>query len=264
MAQFIKQFDSINQFYRYICDTPINEAFRYKWYISATTELSDWSGTNSFDQALELLKNGWSDMSQTLTRKLNVASKDIQPIKTSKNVLSVCGYQPVVALYLAGVPQNMVDKRMVAKKQKVIELTKDVTYSCSTTTEEIVNQSVKAMVVVKKLEAQGYRIKLNVALGVEKYGREIICKVCIKQPSDRLQVSKLAFPMVHPSMLRRLFLRYIEVNPDVTSAFTKNYGVPVGGCRLKSAFPNDTILPNVFEMDVNQVNCVDDLVRIAR
>lgn len=260
MANYIKEFDSLQKLYEYLCDTPFNETFRWESHSSVKPDFRNWTQTRNFEEAVDLLRNGWDDMSKKLTQKLNVACKNLQPMKSQKSVLSVAGFQPVVALYLAGVPQNMVDKQMVVKKQKVIELTKDVTYSACVDSEEIIEESIKAMMVVKKLEAQGLRVKLNIALGVEADGRSIICKACIKQPSDRLNISKLAFPMVHPSMLRRLFFRYIEVNPDVTRGFAYGYGRPIGAYSMKRAFPGEIVLPSKFDIDLDKITSPEELV----
>lgn len=258
MANYIQEFDSLQKLYEYLCDTPFNEVFRWRRHSSVENDY-EFSQTHSFEEATDLLRNGWDDMSKKLTQKLSTACKTMQPIKLQRNVLSVAGYQPIVALYLAGVPQNMIDKQMVIKKQKIIELTKSVSYGAWVEKEQIVEESIKAMMIVKKLEAQGLRIKLNLVLGTNADNRNVICKVCIKQPGERLNVSKLAFPMVHPSMLRRLFFRYIEVNPDVTNGYGWAYGSPVHANELKRIFPNEIVLPAIFDGDMENINSLEEL-----
>lgn len=147
--------------------------------------------------------------------------------------MSVQGYQAVVPLYLNGCPQNMVNSKMVSVKQKIITLNKSVSYSAYTTTRQIEDESVKAMQIVKRLESQGYRCNLNIVLGVFKGTRRFIVKIRIKNANEKLNVSKLAFPMVHPSMLRCLFFRFIEVYPKVTSVFSYGYGHPIKGGALR-------------------------------
>lgn len=158
MVNYIQEFDSLNDLYKYLCDTPFNEVFRWSRHSSVENDYS-FSHSHSFEEAVDLLRNGWDDMSKKLTQKLNAATKNVQPMKAQKNVLSVQGYQPVVALYLAGVPTNMVSKQMVVKKQKVIEITKSVSYNAGVETETMMAESIKAMMIVKKLEAQGQRRK---------------------------------------------------------------------------------------------------------
>lgn len=258
MANYIQEFDSLNDLYKYLCDTPFNETFRWNRHSSVENDYS-FSHSHSFEEAVDLLRNGWDDMSKKLTQKLSAATKNVQPMKAQKNVLSVQGYQPVVALYLAGVPTNMVSKQMVVKKQKVIEITKSVSYNAGVETETMMAESIKAMMIVKKLEAQGFRVKLNIVLGTQADSRNVLCKVCIKQANERLNISKLAFPMVHPSMLRRLFFRYIEVNPDVTRGYSYGYGRPIHANELRRIFPNDIVLPAIFDGEVDNITSIDEL-----
>lgn len=204
------------------------------------------------------MKNGWYEMAETLTQKLKVATKHDAPVMKQRNVLSVSGYQPVVPLYLAGVPTNMINKQMVAVKSKIINVTKLVNYNCGISTKQIEDESIKALQIVKKLEAQGYRCNLYIALGVEE-DKQIVCKVKIKNANERLNVSKLAFPMVHPSMLRRLFFRFIEVHPEVTKQFVWGYGRPMKFNDMKQAFPNDIVIPSILTVDVDKIKDLESL-----
>lgn len=256
--QYIKEFRSIHEFYDYLCKTPFNDVFRWQSHRSVDVSES-WSGTRDFEQAVDLMKNGWSDMSQKLTQKLKLAVK-LAPQMKSRNVLSVAGYQPVVALYLTGVPTNMVDKQLVSVKSKIINVTKLIDYNYCVGIDKIKEESIKAMQVVKKLEAQGYRVNLNVALGTSADWNDVVCKVRIKNANEKLNVSKLAFPMVHPSMLRRLMLRYIEVCPDVTNGYRCGYGTPCSFNTMKKAFPKDIVLPSIWTTDVTKIENLEDLV----
>lgn len=130
-----------------------------------------------------------------------------------RTCLGVQDYQAVVPLYLMGVPNNMVTKKMVPMKQKVITLNKSIDYNAGVSADDIMDESIKAMQIVKKLEAQGYRCNLNIVLGTSAGSKQFIIKVRIKSANEKLNISKLALPLVHPSMLRRLFFRFIEVYP---------------------------------------------------
>ena len=51
--------------------------------------------------------------------------------------------------------------------------------------------------------------------------------VCVKRFRDNLDLKKLLFPLVHPSMIRRIFFKYVETNPELTnSRFANGYGYP--------------------------------------
>lgn len=253
------EYSSLSEFYDYIMNTPFNKTFEHHSH-SSVTGSKEFTKTYTFEEAVGLLKNGWVDMSAKLTQKLNVADKNLKNGRRPRTILSVQGYQAVVPLYLNGCPQNMVNSKMVSVKQKIITLNKSVTYSALVTTRQIEDESVKAMQIVKRLESQGYRCNLNIVLGVFKGTRRFIVKVRIKNANEKLNVSKLAFPMVHPSMLRRLFFRFIEVYPKVTSVFSFGYGQPVKGGALREFLDkNEILLPDTIVKDVNKITSVEDL-----
>lgn len=253
------EYSSLSEFYDYIMNTPFNKTFEHHSH-SSVTGSKEFTKTYTFEEAVGLLKNGWVDMSAKLTQKLNVADKNLKNGRRPRTILSVQGYQAVVPLYLNGCPQNMVNSKMVSVKQKIITLNKSVTYSALVTTRQIEDESVKAMQIVKRLESQGYRCNLNIVLGVFEGTRRFIVKVRIKNANEKLNVSKLAFPMVHPSMLRRLFFRFIEVYPKVTSVFSFGYGQPVKGGALREFLDKkEILLPDTIVKDVNKITSVEDL-----
>lgn len=257
------EFDSLQEFYNYLTNTPFNEVFRWGKHSSVDGDYS-FTKTKNFDEAVELFKNGWSDMATQLVQRLKAIENKTERTMKPKNTLSVCGYQAIVPLYLQGVPNNMVSKKMVPIKQKVITLNKSIDYHGGVDPDTIIDESIKAMQIVKKLEAQGYRCNLNIVLGSSAGypEKQFVVKVRIKSANEKMNISKLAFPLVHPSMLRRLFFRFIEVYPHVTKSFVDGYGVPAKSQELRKIFTNEYLLPNFIKKDVNKINTIDDLENI--
>lgn len=258
---YIDFFGSLNEFYDYICNTPFNSAFRWAEHESVETSAhkTRWTQTESFDDAVLLMKRGWSDMAQKLVNKLKVLDKKTEMVTKRRSVNSVAGFHPVVPLYLAGVPTSMVSYKMVPVKQKVVNITKLFNYSSGISSETIINESIKVLQVVRKLEAQGYSVNVNVAFGSSKDGRNIAVSIRIKNANERLNISKLAFPMVHPSMLRRLMLRYIEVTPNATKGYTKGYGYPVSKSVMQEMLPDSIVIPAIWDTDVDKIDTVDQI-----
>lgn len=254
----IVEYKSIAEFYDYLCTTPFNDVFRWSEHSSVSGSES-FTKTKSFDEAVDLMKNGWSEMANKLTNKLKVKENQSAMVQKRKSINSVAGFQPIVPLYLSGVPNNMVSQKMVPVKQKVIEITKSVDYSGGTSTNTIIDESVKALQLVKRFEAMGYRVILNIAIGSVEDNKKMFAKVRIKNADEKLNISKLAFPLVHPSMLRRLFFRWIEVYPEVTKAFVTGYGRPGTTGEMKTAFPNDIIIPSFIRKPINNIKTKEDL-----
>lgn len=259
----VVEYDSLHEFYEYLIHTPFNDAFCWTKHSSVDGDYY-FTKTRDFSEAVELFKNGWSDMATKLVQKLKVIESKTEPAMKPKNVLGVAGYQAIVPLYLQGVPNNMVTKKMTPVKQKVITLNKSIDYNGGVSADQIIEESIKAMQIVKKLEAQGYRCNLNIVLGTTAGypSKQFVVKVRIKSANEKLNVSKLAFPLVHPSMLRRLFFRFIEVYPHVTKSFVSGYGSPATSNEMRNIFKGEYLLPNFIKKDVNTIKTIDDLENI--
>lgn len=260
-TSYIDSFGSLNEFYDYLCNTPFNSAFRWAKHSSTETSAykTKWTQTESFDEAVLLMKRGWSDMAQKLVNKLKVLDKKSAMVTKRRSVNSVAGFHPIVPLYLAGVPNSMVSYKMVPVKQKVVNITKLFNYNSGVSSETIIDESIKVLQVVRKLEAQGYSVNVNVAFGSSSGGRNIAAGIRIKNANERLNISKVAFPMVHPSMLRRLMFRYIEVTPNATKSYTGGYGAPVQRSEMAEMFPDSIVIPAIWDVDINKVNTVGDI-----
>ena len=255
---FTVKFNSIEDFYSYITNTPFNEIFRWESNIASVKEDSSFSKTKTFDEAVELMINGCDDISKKLTNKLNMRVK-LQNGTKNKNVYDVQGYQCCVPLYLQGVPTNMIARKSVPIKQKVITLVKSIGYTFLTTADEIIEESLKALEIIKKIESQGVRCNLDVLVALKKEATEdnaIVVRIRVKKSNEKLNISKLAFVMVHPSMLRRLIFRFIEVYPNITDGYLGGYGGLIDSSDIKEYFldKDEYYLPNFIESDINSLN----------
>lgn len=262
------EFINMEEFYKYLCKMPFNNSFRWAKHLSVDGKYS-FTKTYNFDEAVELMKNGWTDMAKTLTNKIKVETK-ATPLMKSKTTYGVAGYQAIVPLYLNGVPTNMASKKNVPTKQKVVIITKCIQYSWTTTTDEIIEESIKVFKIIKKLEAQGYRCILNVAKMIYKNGKAYQFKIRVKNATEKMNVSKLAFPMVHPSMPRRLLFRMLEVHPNVPSDFVGNYGTPITDfdsiMKVFAPEKGEYILPSILPdgFDVEKINTLEDLAMFGK
>ena len=77
------------------------------------------------------------------------------------------------------------------------------------------------------LEAQGFRLNVSVGCLAEKNKQNVACSILIKSASQPFDVLKMVYPLAHPSMLRRHFLRFVEVTEKVSKDFVYTYGRPI-------------------------------------
>lgn len=241
----IKEYGSIGEFEHYINTTPLNDIFRWKTLSSSSTG-AGFAGTETYEQAVDLLKHGWDDGSIKIEKALKLIAKDVQPMKAKIQTYDVVGFQASVPRYLQGVPTNMINHKVIAKQQKVITIVKNINYMGNVSPDQIIAESIKAIQLVKKIEAMNYRINLDI-ISVSNTFKELhSIRIRIKSANERVNVSKLAFPLVHPSMLRRFEFRHIEVCQELKdSQWAPSYGRVSTDTITKSVLkPNDVYLPN--------------------
>lgn len=220
---YMEEYNSISEFIQTINSRSQNPEITSK---QSKTGSFSFTGTNDYSEAENLLLHGWVEESEKLNEMLKL--KAIKE-KSVKNIYDIAGFQCSVPRYLQGIPTNMINQKVVTKKQKVITITKNISYSACVKKETIEQESIKVLQLVNNLEKQGYRVILNVTFITKSKNENIILcnKVRIKNASERLNLSKISFPMVHPSYLRRILFKWMETFECTTKQFNKSYGFPV-------------------------------------
>lgn len=262
---YTREFSSLNDFMDYIHNTPLNEAFRWEKLHSSQTDkwFKNFTKTENYEEAEQLLKDGWNEGSKDITEKLKVITSQVVNEMVQKITYDVAGFQCSVPRYLQGIPTSMINKKLTPVKQKVITLNKDISYNSMTKTDDIIKSSVEILQVIKKIEAQGIRVNLNLIFGSTAGSTTEVVKIRLKSANERLNISKLAFPLVHPSMLRRLLLRYIEVAPTVTESYKHGYGAPLDGSQLKQFCKDEHVLPRLFDGNVAKLGNLADICKLT-
>lgn len=256
----ILYFNSINDFVTYIGSQKENPVFDHRYCYSKKAP-NDWNGNMTLEEAIDTLHHGWSAGAIDLEKKLNAVKHDMVTDKEVRNILDVCGYQPIVPLYLNGVPNCMLRKQAQPKKQKVITINRSLCASGSVSSETLMKESTKVLQIIYKLEKMGYRINLNLVISCGIYA----VSIRLKSANERLSVSKLAFPLVHTAMFRRLFFRFIEVCEYTTPFHSPFYGkVPEESefnqiCSKGNAIHLPTVMYGMTEAEVNKLT-VDELI----
>ena len=222
----IVEFSSINELVKHNREGNVQSDF-LSVRVSERENKDNWYETASYAEAEDLLLHGWDYMAKELKSKIDVNMRLTG--HTQRPAYSVAGYQACVPRYLQGLPDSMIYSKRVPKKEKVITINKSVSYSCKVKQKQIIEESAKVLNAVNALESEGIRVRLNIIFKV-KSNRErysYVIKVNVKQPSQRLNIKQIAFPLVHPSMLRRIFLRTMEVESWCNmKGFCPGYGRP--------------------------------------
>lgn len=201
--------------YDFVQSLKENKPKRGRRNSSESTDDNDWAGTKNIDEAYELATNGWDKGLDDLDKEISKIKSDGNKIKDK---LDVVGYQVNVPLYLNGVHQNMIRKEPSEVKNKIINIVWANGISCGYSANDILKGSCEVVAHISNLEQMGYRTNIWLLVGSGTGSKETRGLIKIKGDSERFNVKKMIFPLVHPSMLRRLCFRFDEVFPadDVT------------------------------------------------
>ena len=228
---YITEYNSLSEFFTDITSRPNNKFFadrhsseRYE----PENKANKWYNTKDFKEATELLTHGWDAAAGKLATKVKLTNATSTAVRSSKPSYGVVGSQASVPRYLQGIPTNMVSRQMTYAKQKVVTITKGIAYNCGWSPESILRECTKALQIIQSMENGGQRVRLNVVWCITSDDslHHAVCKVCVKQPDERMNLSKMAFALAHPSMLRRMFFKWLETDNFTEHDMGWCYGYP--------------------------------------
>lgn len=234
-------FNSISEVVKYNREAE-RTTFYKQYHRSDELGRYDFTKTNSYEEAEDLLLHGWDAMAEKLTKKMG--NVKCQSGYKNKTMYSVQGYQASVPRYLQGIPENMIANKRVETKQKVLNIVKDFGYSASDSSGRIEKESIKVLRAVNDLESKGYRVNLSITFVSRERGKYVGMMIKIKNSSQRMNIKQMAFPLVHPSMFRRIVFGLIERLPE-----TQHFGYGYGWCteydEVKHLFQGNYFIPRI-------------------
>ena len=217
------EFLSLGEFSKWVKEAPTSDVFKGK-RLSSKDGDSYFTHTENFDEAWKLMTYGWDGAAKQMTGEY----KKMRDFRQTGMALSmrpdVMGFQPIVPNWLANQPMSMINARMDVKKQKVLNMVKIITYNGGMSAKTMMEDGIKTLVMIDTLERSGYRINLEVCDMGSAGGEHLGSMVRVKNANERFNVSKIAFPIAHPSMLRRMLFRFVECCPHANRSFCGGYG----------------------------------------
>lgn len=223
MKTITKIFNSLSELENFISSSP-----RVKGNEERTTseDTSDtffkFSDTMDYSQAAEFLRSGYTYGCDQLQKEMTGLAKNYKNVTTVKN--DVFGVVPNIGAYMTGHPKNMINIKTEKKavKTKVINMIVNTTVPARYTKEEITKLGAATLLQLIRLERDGFKVNLYVANKIEWKSNQLVCFTKVKNSSEKLNILKVAYPIVHPSFLRRhMFAVY-----ERTIKIDKGYGYP--------------------------------------
>jgi len=223
-----------------------------------TYEDSDrWTGYRNGETFLEDLKA--SKVKSTLVREVegNLAKVKTAESKRIQFYNSVEGFTPIVPLALMGVPESMVNQRMVKQKSKIVNVVIDCTAPACVEPNELAKASTELVGAVASLEKQGYRVNLLAGFVSCNHYKNKDCNfvlVKIKDAGQPLNLSRMLFPFTTAAFTRRLCFAWYERKEGIVHE--DGYGTSLFACKerkegLAKSLGNQTVVLATSEIVVD-------------
>ena len=193
-------YSSVNEMVELLNTRPVTDNQFHDYRKDGLSSSASWHGVESYDKALELLRDGYQPVVKELKSKLNTnIANEIKRMSFENDII---GYAPIVPLALQGVPRNMLNSKMRPIKSKVLDVYYDITCNCGTESSQIIENGKNVLGAIMDLEAQGYKINLY---AIQSYcngfsGDMLIVK--IKDSREPLDLKRMSFPLTHTAFFR--------------------------------------------------------------
>ena len=225
-----ENFKSINELLSTMEKRPIrNQAFKDKENIASQRieENKPWSGTTDYNQAMEIMKSGYKDPLEKMKKAiLKIGQNEKANRPKMKN--DFVGFVPHVPNTLMGLPITMINKEKQTDKAKTIHLIYSVSTASKVKPNDMITGGINFISLVNSLEKQGYRVRIDIISSMATNRTLSSFSVTVKDYGQKLNLLKLTFPLVHPSMLRRIAFKWLETNLELKDKdFTAGYGTPL-------------------------------------
>lgn len=238
----IGKFEDITALHEYMSSAKSNKHFEGEE--SSLLRGHEFCGSNDMPQAHSWLVYGYNDIAvpmQQAIRAAEAAGETGAYTTRRRQVSSVAGNRVNVAKYLAGNPVCMTRTIRTKVPAPVVTIVYNSGATSGYTADEIFDAAVKVLLAAIKIEKQGIRVNLYAATISESSGQYGGIILRVKSADQPLNVLKTAYPLCHPSMLRRHKFRYIETHPDTPRHWRNGYGRSVQRSGLVEALKQEGI-----------------------
>lgn len=186
------------------------------------------TGTKDFKEAVKLFQYGYTDVLSEIKSGIdsNVKCHATEQRRYIRN--GVVGYAPNVPNAIQGLPNSMIYMEKQLQKVKAVTIYYSMCENCNCPKEEMIKSGITMLSAVNILERSGVRVKLEVVFfdGSNDSDTEgTFATVSVKDFREHMDIQKLCFPVVHPSMFRRFGFKWLETTPNLQkSGWKYGYG----------------------------------------
>ena len=235
----------------------------------ASTE--SWAGTNSFEGAMKLAREGWPEgRKKILNLKDKLKDDFFNKMKKVDIQWDVVGEQVDVGRFIEGVPECMAIFNVKEGMGKgIVTIALNIAASANVNTSVITRRGAAALTIVDVLEDMGFRceVRFGEAVRPSGYGTRqndfYETGTILKHAPQAVDLDALAFGLAHPSMLRRIIFS-VQENESAATRARFGFNAEMGGygypAELKKLDNVDLLFPHIDYREEAKFNSDDKTV----
>lgn len=203
---YYEQFTSYDEYWRIVEQREKENAYDRDLDLKHIANNSTWVGVKSYDEAKNLLVNGWDANVEDIKNQLKKEIDLIDNKRVVKQFIDVVGFMPIVPNAIMNLPMCMLNQRVDKKKQKVVKFLITMNRACRYSSDEIITKMSKILAKIAILEKNGYRCRIEIFGSYHdsaSYPETIAChSILIKSETQLFDIKRMAFPIAHTAMQR--------------------------------------------------------------
>lgn len=225
---------------------PNNKIMEYEHCSSINGDKS-WYGTESYEEASQLMRTGYTEILPKIKEGLNksakVVSKMFAPTDLRRPKNLPVGFIPNIPNAILGLPDSMIDIKLTPQKRKTLSIVYIMAGHCGNKIEMWIQAGIALLTAIKIVERQGISVSIDCSFYCGREDDECAMgSVRVKHFGQPMDLQKLCFPMANPSMFRRIGFKFLETTPVITeNGFSCGYGTGFDACEkeVKKMIEND-------------------------
>lgn len=228
----------------------------------------DFTGTNSFDEAMDLAKFGWNGSKVITDAKIELPFKEQDP---TAFYFDVTGCVPDVDRFLQGDPECMMEFHPKEMTKRVLRVAIHGGFLQDVETRTVRHRGTWIMHMIDALEAAGYQLDVNVYIATMASGgmfrpepKGVPCKymyagIDLKNAGFAVNRDIIAFALCHASFFRRLGFSIKENEPIL---FEKHLAYTLEGYgRTEGSYIPPECDIHIPEVQGNDFSAIETLVK---
>lgn len=247
MLTIVKEhFSSISEMMNVLDKRPNNEIMKNCDSSSKKGERG-WYGTDSYEEASQLMRTGYTEIlpkiKEGLAKSSKVVSKMFSPTDLRRPKNLPVGFIPHIPNSILNLPNSMIDIKISPQKRKTLSILYVMAGSCGISADTWIKAGIALLTAIKIVERQGISISIDTVFYCgSEHEQTAMGSVRVKHFGQPLDIQKLCFPLANPSMFRRIGFKFLETTPIITDkefAYGYGRGFDCDEKKIKSQLEND-------------------------